>query len=832
MTFFKLLMSTLGANKFRTFLIILSVSLSTALLYGILSMSTATTDYYEDTLSSSIGTTDIVATVGDTSNSPFNNVLMPENVNNATLPVEVDITPIIQSYGYVYQEDVLTAISLNGMTLEGFDQVYDYEYLSKLDQPFEKDHLLLGETTANQLALKTGDIFDILVNNASKTFTVYGIVTDENMLKSSETSVVLPVIIHQSTAYDILSVDETATTYLLSLSSETEVSEAITLLEGSYKELTFTEAIPTDDMSFMLNMLQTSLSLMGVSVLLVSAFIIFASFKVIAIERMPLMGTIRSLGATKKSARFILMMESILYGIIGGLLGIGIGIGLMQIVLRTITSDSQLSVNTIYPSYALISLASAMILVLLSSLSPIISLNKRSVRSLLFIELDNTSHYGIIRSIAGLVLIVCGYLISLIQSPTLGLIFNFVSIITIIVGGILVVPFVSYGLVVLINKIFSKVFGTTLYVIKNQVKQDKSLLNNITLMAIGLAVLLMINSTSSGIGKLVVDVYGKSQSEIIMFGQSFDDILLKSIEETEGVTDLYANYETYDLEANDGEVLLSIVDGVDLEAFLDKGWNEFGDYIDADTLETFESGPYIITSQLIAHKNNLEIGDTLSINFDEKTVDYELLLVVPSIMNNGQVSFIDQENFTNDTGINTYRSLYIKTDSDANTVIDNIKKAYPTTLLPLISVAEMEVENQKSNDMLFNLLRAVSILAMGIGLIGIFNNYVISFMGRKKFIASLRSLGVRKVVIARLLIVESLIVGLIGSSIGAGLGMLLFQVMKTILTNMNIPGDMLPFSYNEVIFILSSGILMAVISALLPVISLVNKPIVASIKYE
>jgi putative ABC transport system permease protein len=44
---------------------------------------------------------------------------------------------------------------------------------------------------------------------------------------------------------------------------------------------------------------------------------------------MPVMGTFRSIGATKKRINLLLLSESISYGVIGGALGCLLGIGLL-----------------------------------------------------------------------------------------------------------------------------------------------------------------------------------------------------------------------------------------------------------------------------------------------------------------------------------------------------------------------------------------------------------------------------------------------------------------------------------------------------------------------
>ncbi|MFQ7551275.1 MAG: FtsX-like permease family protein [Blautia marasmi] len=68
--------------------------------------------------------------------------------------------------------------------------------------------------------------------------------------------------------------------------------------------------------------------------LTMSIFIIYSSYKVITLDRLPVIGTFRSIGAAQKTVTGILMMESGLYGCIGGLLGIPVGILVLKFILQ------------------------------------------------------------------------------------------------------------------------------------------------------------------------------------------------------------------------------------------------------------------------------------------------------------------------------------------------------------------------------------------------------------------------------------------------------------------------------------------------------------------
>src|SRR5690625_5922497 len=68
--------------------------------------------------------------------------------------------------------------------------------------------------------------------------------------------------------------------------------------------------------------IQTKMFSANVIIVMISAYVILSLSKVIIAERMPTVGTFRSLGATKGMINRLLSMEFLLYGIIGAVIGL------------------------------------------------------------------------------------------------------------------------------------------------------------------------------------------------------------------------------------------------------------------------------------------------------------------------------------------------------------------------------------------------------------------------------------------------------------------------------------------------------------------------------
>jgi putative ABC transport system permease protein len=144
----------------------------------------------------------------------------------------------------------------------------------------------------------------------------------------------------------------------------------------------------------------------------------------------------------------------------------------------------------------------------------------------------------------------------------------------------------------------------------------------------------------------------------------------------------------------------------------------------------------------------------------------------------------------------------------------------------------MQDLNMKQNNSVFFLMKAVSVIAMFIGVVGILNNFTISFLSRRKLMATMRSLGLSKRNTMNNMLLEAFICGLLGTICGLLLGTILIKAMCFVIEAMGIPSDVILYSMKDYIFVLCSGVALSLISAIFPAISISKENIVSGLKYE
>jgi putative ABC transport system permease protein len=124
-------------------------------------------------------------------------------------------------------------------------------------------------------------------------------------------------------------------------------------------------------------------------------------------------------------------------------------------------------------------------------------------------------------------------------------------------------------------------------------------------------------------------------------------------------------------------------------------------------------------------------------------------------------------------------------------------------------------------------------MTMIIGIFGVFNNLIISFIDRKRSLAILRSVGMNKAQTLKMVFIEALTGGLIGGTVGIITGLLLIwgvcKLMEALGGNMN---GFIQISWLTLLGSLLAGIIITIVASVGPALKSSKLNIIESIKYE
>jgi|GEM_PF-4101374 ABC-type transport system, involved in lipoprotein release, permease component len=829
-TIFKITFANIGRKKFRTALIILSIILSVALLYTVLSMSQTITGIMEQKIKRETGSSELILSQGENAASPFLKDLDFGKIQGLSYHI-----PKLSAFGYSKIKNKDITVVMNGMDYKDYTTMYPVKFVEREEDGLNENQIMIGSEAAKEYDLNLGDEIKVRIMGMDQTFHISGIMQDQhNNLGYNLGS--LSILISRDTLTELLQLNHQVSNYYIKAEKPSDLKLVQKDLEQTFPDLTVTNLSEDQDYMQMVNMITSCLMLMVFAVIMISIFIIYSSFKIIVIERMPMIGTLRSIGATKRKTIAILLLEATFYGLIGGIIGSLLGIllltGTITVFLKNfgVTLENVSYVN--YP-YLAFSLVVGLLLMLLSAVLPIIKTNNKSIRSIIFSEIHNEKHLSIIKTVVGALLIGIAFLLFHLAPLELRMGLDALGILLVSIGSALIVPMLSTILSNILSLLFRPIFKDALGVTTANIKSDRTMMNNISLLAMGLGVILMINNFSSSVSGVVCDLYAKGKADIISF-YPVDDTFIDQTRKVEGVEHVYTTREVQKVKTKDGKVTIPLLEGIDGKNYSKYAWDEFGSYLNDKTCKEFTNTRSIIVSNFLAKKYKLKEGNSLNFDFNGTTKSYKILKIVPSIMDNGSLSYVNEKFLKEDAQVNNYYGLYInlKNEADSEHVIQQIKELMPSAILPLQSLEDMQEQNVKSNNAIFFLMKAISLIAMFIGVVGILNNFTISFLSRKKLIATLRSLGLSKSKTIRNLIFEAFLCGCLGTISGLAFGTVLLQAMSYMIEALGIPSDVLFLSLNDFVFVFFSGILLSIASAILPAISIVKENIVAGLRYE
>ncbi|MGE5632332.1 MAG: ABC transporter permease [Caulobacteraceae bacterium] len=611
--------------------------------------------------------------------------------------------------------------------------------------------------------------------------------------------------------------------------------ELIESISKAYRRYSVVESIPEEDIRRGANSFKVSFMMMVVIVLLISVFTIYTSFRVITTEMLPIIGTFRSIGATKRMTDLVLIMESILYGAVGGVLGCFLGVGVLHLMMGMIltaadrgagfTADVEFTAAQLVVAFLM-----AVLLLVVSSIIPIIRVSKISVKDIVLNKVENIRKKGTLKLVSGLVLLTASVILPRVIPREFEIVVDMLCLIFSSILVILLIPFLTAGFIKLLERIYTYVFGNEGVLAAKNLKENKSVLNNISLLAMGISALLLISTISYSVTKEVGNAYRTFNYDIQVGIPDSDRQKLKLVETVDGVADVYGSRQAYNVELADGKNRIVVVYGTDTDKFLD--------YLDTGImgdrkklLQELDSDRNIIISNALKYKFGVDIWDQIALKTKVGGRAYKVIGLCETMMYNGQLALISDRYLKSDMQIKYFTDILVKTSKAPEAVQESIKEVFKNQNIYITTINEMERLNNESNASLFNIFKLFSVIAMVIGIFGVVNNFATSFMERKRALAMFWSAGMSKLQIIKMIFIEALSGGLIGGSVGALSGVIMVSLIPYLMRAIDIPIGV----HYSAAFIISSmlgGAAASLVASVSPALKSSRLNIIEAIKYE
>ncbi len=789
--FLKYISHNMFEKKGRFFLLLFSIAISTALLVASAGVVNVVIDSFD--AQNEAGNTSDVRIVSDTED-PYIDISSVKDDKLKDVTGELLVTGIINS------EDKVRYVSLRGRQ-EYTGQMVEGTTDFIREKADGEPSCIISRRVAEHDNLKVGDSFSLFLSGEELSVKVSAISADEQVFYSDKPEA-FTLILPYSWMNEKLGADGKFNCIYGNV-TEGEVEDFVNSFSESHAGLT---ALSTKGEVVMDSSVTIGLYTMMLIVVIVSAIIIYGVFKLILTERMSVIGTFMSQGATKKKVQKIILLEGMLYGLIGGVIGCVIGETLLFFIGRLISPLADYGIYTPFEInwiYIAAGMAFSVILSVASAYFPVRSVRKLETKDVILNRVEQKSGKVLAKRIIGGTLMAlaigCCFLSGDAKSNMAPFAFAAAYI-----GIVLITPSIVKGVTWLLGKLFRN--NTTLFLAMNNIHSSKLLRNNIVLIVISLSSVLMIASFGKSMTDLVTQAYAGMEYDYSISGilesdptHSTTDMILDRLESYENVRkETISPMYYYETKADD---IAGVAMGIRPESFelcLDRYFDIKANYSkEFDALEASE-GNAILLPIKIKKQIKKDVGDTVELTISGNKVPFTIVGIYDGKVYNAGLGILMKEDvFKQQFHVKEASTLYFSVSGDAASVENDLKPFLKNLGATWSTKVEDTKANDESNQQIVMVMEIFAYLAMIIASIGVFNNITICFFQRKRELAVMASVGMDKRKRMGLVLSESLLSVVLSIAIAIPFTILLAAAMTAFCSFIGLPMNV-AFSWAEV----------------------------------
>ncbi len=785
-----------------------------------------------------------------------------ELVINLENKYRLTVTPIIE--GFVSKNNrLLKVIGIDPFSDIAFRNIFkefnskkQYNpsaFINKLEGFFTTKH------TAEKFKILPGDPFLIGQNDETYHLKLYGIIDSDNDPASASLDNLLFMDI--STAQELLKLQNyiSRIDLILKPEEENELKNILFTIDPSLVLIKSSERNQAQES--MTKSFNANLSALSLLAMLVGIFLIYNTMTFAVLQRRKIFGFLRTLGVNQKEIFSLIIFESLLFAIIGSLIGIGLGYLLANVLLsfivRTINDlyfvlqVSHINIsNLTFIKAGLIGVFAA----LLSALVPAYEASNSPVTKILKnIDIEETvKKYLPKLNIAGLVLISFSLLLFMIFEKNISA--CFFGLFTMVIGFSCFVPFLTYHSDYILEPLYKNTFGLASLVSLRSLKKNLSR-NAVAIAALTVAISLYlsldiaINSFRNTVedwlsASLFADIYISTpkqvshrnhlvlNNKVVQFTKSFQSQNIIGISE----------YHLRDVIGEYGSTRVASINSLPIvkNSFTFKESTE-------DIWNKFDKGEGIIASAPYAYKHKIKCNDKVKLQTDKGLQTFTILGIFSDYSSDQGLLMMHQDLYRSlwedpnlsSLGIFLKESTEVKkpqenkvhllTNKKNNPKLDNIKtyiEAYKTkaandnlspTFFDIRSNKELFKESLEIFDRTFRVTSALKIIAVVVAAFGIFSALLSLIIEREKEFALLKALGMSKQDIQRSISLQAFTMGLLSSIFAIPLGIASAWVMIFVINHRSFGWDInFSLDFKSILFAALISITAALIAAIFP----------------
>ena len=606
----------------------------------------------------------------------------------------------------------------------------------------------------------------------------------------------------------------------------------------------------TDAMANMSHAFQTNLSAMSLLALLVGGFLIYNTTTFSVLQRRRQFGIMRLLGATRRQVFRIILLEQLLIGLIGTLLGIGAGILLARELLRLVTR----TINDLYfaltvsrldlsPEILLTGLLLGLLTTALAAVAPAWeatrsqphTVNRRSA-------IEQRSHRALPWLLAiGLLGIAGGWL--LVQGSERSLLQRFAALFCFIMGYCLLVPAMIPPLSRLLQYPVQGLFGTIGRLASRGIDATLSRTGP-AIAALTLAIAatigmgIMVDSFRSAVSQWLSqtiqgDIYVSApESASKRASAALPETLPEQILRIEGVKEISSGRHVR-VESENGPVELL---AIGLASTSYRGFEFKGDTLSNLWLR-FAEGETLLISEPYAFHHRLATGATLQLLTPAGNQSFSIGGVFQDYGSDRGLIVLPRDRYQalwNDPSVTTL-GIYLAPGATLQPVLTEVRQVagQADRTLRVRASREILAHSLEIFDRTFTITRVLRLLVIAVAFVGILSAMLALQLERAREHAILRATGMTPGQLLGQVSLQTLLMGLMAALLAMPLGWLMSEILIQVI-NLRAFGWSMPGQLNPVILLeaIAFALLAALLAGLYPSLRMARTAPAAALREE
>jgi putative ABC transport system permease protein len=833
-------------RKLRTTLTTLAIVFGVALIFAVNLTLPGVVDSFQRSMNATSGAVDlrITSITGEAfaPNKPMQAVTGAQGIQAATGSLRRQINVPVSSGGSVGNAVQLELVGIDPSTAESVRHyiINDGRFL----QPGDTGKAIVPASITDFAPdFKVGTVFSLMTVGGLKQYTVVGFLAETGHLAVPQ------IIVPLSDAQAVLKQPGLINTIDVAFQPGVNKDEVTASVKDALAKTTlghyaFNSTNNQPDIFASMQAGYAILDLMGLLALFLGAFLIFNTFRTIVLERRHDLAMLRAIGATRGQLTQMILIESLLQGLVGTLIGLALGylmaLGLanamnniigqflpglhMTLVLQASTLVGPVVLGLLTTLFAGYFPARAA-----SRVAPMEGLRPASTSTV-----RRAARWSLI---AGLVIMALAVvlLIGSAKTTTFGALLF-------LIGMVVAAP----SLVVPVAQLFSPILSL-LYAREgdlarsNVTRQPGRVAITASTLMIGLATLIMmaalVSSMSQFITKIMTDTF---TSDLMILPQTIglygniigaDESLetrVKALPEVQTIASL--RYASSVVGEQGVEVL-----GIDPKTYPEVSKLEFVSGTPDAAFGAMSTGRNAILTSLTALTLHVDVGNTFEIQSPTGPQTYRVAAIGHDTLTfKVDAMYISQENLKNDfqKTEDVLLMINLKPGADKNAVLAEINKIlidYPQ-FTGNISGQYRDALMKTSNSA-FVLFYALAFLILIPAALGLLNTLTINILERTREIGIVRAVGGSKSQVRRIVTAEALLLGLFGASAGVLTGI---AMSYGFIAAINGIGWQMPYDFPliGIIAAIIIGVLLALFAAILPARNAAKLDILRALQFD